>query len=595
MMRTLTFLFAVLVSFALNAQEQPKSTAQFVSEIDKKVEQLLLDFTIPGAAVAIIENGEIVLQKSYGFADTQKGIKVDANTGFNIGSISKTLAAWGVMKLVHEGKIELDAPAEKYMTRWHLPASDFDADGVTIRRLLSHTAGLSLHGYPGWSPKDILPTVEESLNGKNNGPGRVEIIMEPGTKYKYSGGGYTMLQLIIEEVSGQKFEDYMQTEILDPLGMSNSSYKIDDKIMAASALEYDNFGEEIDFELFTAQAAAGLHTTLEDFTQLAFASLYRNKDREQYAAVVPDHLIEQMMEAVPQANGLFGYGMGYQVDHVAPMVLSGHGGDNTGWHAIFRVNPETNDGFVVLTNGGRGSTICYQVYCDWVDWKRGEPLGDWCQVKPPVANKLKSIIDRRGIGNIASAYSELKENQADTYDFSEQQLNELGYYYMGKEDLEKSLAIFKLNVETFPDAFNVYDSYGEALLENGDREEAIENYRKSIKLNPGNEHGINVLKKLGAPVGDIIYEMPVEQLKILEGEYLITNRDEGLDQEWKLVFEVKNNELMANDRGYKYKLIPVGDYEFVNPDDGAKLVFDTKDQDALSVLLFGKFTFKKVK
>ena len=104
--------------------------------------------------------------------------------------------------------------------------------------MLSHTAGLSLHGYPGWSPNDELPTIEESLNGKNNGPGRVEIIMEPGTKYKYSGGGYTLLQLIIEEVTGQKFEEYVQTQILNPLGMTSSSYKIDDKIMAASSLEY---------------------------------------------------------------------------------------------------------------------------------------------------------------------------------------------------------------------------------------------------------------------------------------------------------------------------------------------------------------------
>jgi len=93
--------------------------------------------------------------------------------------------------------------------------------------LLNHTAGLSLHGYPGWSPNDKLSTIEESLDGKNNGLGRVEIIMEPGTKYKYSGGGFSILQLIIEEVTWQKFEDYMQAQILNPLGRTNSSYKID--------------------------------------------------------------------------------------------------------------------------------------------------------------------------------------------------------------------------------------------------------------------------------------------------------------------------------------------------------------------------------
>ena len=151
-----------LTSTTLAQEIQEKSIEQFVSEIEKKIPQLLHDFTVPGAAIAIIENGEIVLQKGYGFSDIEKEVKVNTKTGFNIGSISKTIAAWGVMKLVQEGKIDLDAPAEKYLSRWHLPESEFNSNEVTIRRLLSHTAGLSLHGYPGWSPNDKLPTIEES-------------------------------------------------------------------------------------------------------------------------------------------------------------------------------------------------------------------------------------------------------------------------------------------------------------------------------------------------------------------------------------------------------------------------------------------------
>ncbi|MFT7604442.1 MAG: CubicO group peptidase (beta-lactamase class C family), partial [Saprospiraceae bacterium] len=274
MTKQLMLLYVFLLPFSLIGQKKSKDIAQFVNELDQKIPQLLNDFIVPGAAIAIIENGKIILQKGYGYSDIDKKIKVNNLTGFNIASISKTVAAWGVMKLVQEGKIDLDAPAEKYLNRWHLPKSKFDADEVTIRRLLSHTAGLSLHGYPGWSPSDILPTIEESLEGKNNGPGGVEIIMEPGTKWKYSGGGYSILQLIIEEVTGEKFEVYMQGEILNPLGMTNSSYTIDEKILNASSQEYDSFGEVIDFELFTAQAAAGLHTTIEDFTKFAQASLY---------------------------------------------------------------------------------------------------------------------------------------------------------------------------------------------------------------------------------------------------------------------------------------------------------------------------------
>lgn len=592
MVKNLLFLLTLLFSITLTAQEKPKSTEQFIHEIDKKLPQLLKDYSVPGAAIAIIDNGEIILQKGYGFADMEKGGKVGTKTGFNIGSISKTIAAWGVMKLVQEGKIELDAPASTYLTRWHLPESEFDPNEVTIRRMLSHTAGLSLHGYPGWSPKDNLPTIEESLNGKNNGPGRVEIIMEPGTKYKYSGGGYTILQLIIEEVTGQNFEDYMQAQILNPLDMTNSSYKIDKKIMATSASEYGKYGEAIDFELFTAQAAAGLHTTIEDFTRFAYANLYDHKDFEKNNAVLPSTTIQQMMKPVPQATGRFGYGLGYFVETIpeTSIVMAGHRGANDGWHAIFLVDTKTNDGFIMLTNGGSGQRIYNEILYDWVFWELDVPLEDWHIAKPSIANQLKTIIDQKGIGGVATIYQELKKNQPEKYDFSESQLNDLGYFYMGKNDLEKALALFKLNVDLFPNAYNTYDSYGEALLKNGEKEKAIENYKKSINLSPWNKNAIKVLEELGIPTRDLIVTVPIEHLKLLAGEYRMTNDDKK-----KLVFKIEDRELVGNEGDYKFWLLPFGENEFVNPDSGASYLFDTTNEGAITLMLRGEYEYRKVR
>ena len=511
MIKQLILFLALLLSITLNAQKESKEVEQFVNELDQKIPQLLNDFSVPGTAIAIIENGEIILQKGYGYSNIDKETKVTTTTGFNIGSISKTIAAWGVMKLVQDGKIDLDAPAEKYLTRWRLPKSEFDSDAVTIRRLLSHTAGLSLHGYPGWSPKDKLPTIEESLNGKNNGPGRVEIIMEPGTNWKYSGGGFSILQLIIEEVTGQKFEDYMQSEILNPLGMTHSSYTIDDTILKASSLEHNNFAEVIDFELFTAQAAAGLHTTIEDFTKFALASLYENKKNSKNQQILSAATLEQMMEPAVASNG--SYGLGYQVDAIngTSMVLRGHGGANTGWHALFMVDPVSNDGFVMITNGGAGSNIYRQVFCDWIYWKTGESLGNRCNIIPSVANKMKQIIDTKGIDNIEEAYLDLKKNQADTYNFSEGQLNQLGYHYLGNAEIEYAVAIFKVNANAFPNSSNVYDSYGEALLASGEKEKAIENYLKAVELNPGSKEGIKVLKELGVDTEGLFKEITVDE------------------------------------------------------------------------------------
>ena len=573
MIKQLTLILTLLLTFTLSAQKNSKEIDQFVKELDLKIPQLLNDFIVPGTAIAIIENGEIILQKGYGYSNIEKETKVTTTTGFNIGSISKTIAAWGVMKLVQEDKIGLDEPAEKYLTRWHLPESEFDSNQVTIRRLLSHTAGLSLHGYPGWSLEDKLPTIEESLDGKNNGPGRVEIIIEPGTKWKYSGGGFSILQLIIEEVTGQKFEDYMQAEILNPLGMSNSSYTIDGNILKASSLEYNNFGNEIDFELFTAQAAAGLHTTIEDFTKFAQASLYANEDYKKHQQILSAAYLEQMMEPAPASNGI--YGLGYQVDSIqgTSMTLRGHGGANTGWHAFLMVNPVTNDGFIMVTNGGAGHNIYRQVFCDWVFWKTGESMANRCNILPSIANKLKQIIDEKGIKTIASDYAELKKNQADKYNFSEDQLNQLGYHYLSNDKVDYALAIFKLNRDTFLNSSNVYDSYGEALLKSGDKEKAIENYLKSVELNPGNDGGISVLKKLGVSTEGLFKEITVEE-KVLQtyvGKYELT-------PEFIITVTKSGNQMIAQATGQgEFEIYPKSDNVFYLKVVEAQVTFNLND------------------
>lgn len=572
-MKQVSFLLVLFISFTLCAQKDGKEIEKFVSEMDQKIPQLLNDFIVPGAAIAIIENGEIILQKGYGYSNTANGKKVTKKTGFNIGSISKTIAAWGVIKLVQEGKIDLDAPAEKYLTRWHLPESEFDANKVTIRRLLSHTAGLSLHGYPGWSPKDKLPSIKESLNGKNNGPGRVEIIMDPGAKWKYSGGGFSILQLIIEEVTEQTFEDYMQKEILDPLGMTQSSYTIDNTIMKASSQEHNNFGEVINFELFTAQAAAGLHTTIIDFTKFAQASLYAHENNKKHQQVLSADYLKQMMEPAPASDGR--YGLGYQVDSIqgTSLTLRGHGGANTGWHAFLRVNPVTNDGFIMITNGGAGHNIYRQVFCDWIYWKTGESLGNRCNILPSVANKLKQIIDDKGIGTIESDYTALKKNQSSKYNFSEDQLNQLGYHYLGNDNVDHAIAIFKVNVNAFPKSSNVYDSYGEALLKSGEKEKAIENYLKSVQLNPGNDGGIKVLNDLGVKTEGLFKELIIEEevLQSYVGTY-------ELAPEFKITIYKEGTSLKAQATGQgEFDIYPKSENVFYLKVVEAQLTFNLND------------------
>jgi CubicO group peptidase (beta-lactamase class C family) len=221
-------LFAILslVLMAFRAV-QPTQTNQTIGDpqIDAVVGQAMRAHNVPGASVAVLKNGEVVWAKGYGMADPARGIPVTPDTVFDAASIAKPVTAWGIMTLVEDGLLDLDAPIEQYLTRWHLPPSEFDHSQITIRRILSHTAGLSTDGDVGVDPKAYVPTLEEALNGAVLGMNALHIAYPPGEDYHYSSIGYTLLEIAVEEVTGETFASYMQREVLDPLGMVNSAYE----------------------------------------------------------------------------------------------------------------------------------------------------------------------------------------------------------------------------------------------------------------------------------------------------------------------------------------------------------------------------------
>jgi CubicO group peptidase (beta-lactamase class C family) len=479
------------------ASAQDKDVKTLTRTLAEKVPELLKNNMVPGAAVAIIQNGQVVFKQGYGLADVAQNKKVDIHTGFNIGSISKTVAAWGVMKLVEQGKLSLDAPIEKYLTRWHLPKTEFDAKGVTVRRLLSHTAGLSLHGYPGWGPKDKLPSIEASLSGTNNGPGKVSLIMEPGTKWKYSGGGYTISQLLIEEVSGQSFEDYMREHVLRPLGMYGSDYSLTAKVLAASATAYDNWAEVTPNPRFTAKAAAGLHTTIADFGKFVAAAVKGAKGELPGRSVISMKTVNQMMTPVAASEGR--WGLGYDVVKLpGDFVANGHGGANRGWHANFKVIPKTGDGIVVTTNGSNGQYIYRNVFCRWTQWVTSVKDDKGCESGKSIRLEMIHALKSGGIEAAIKQYHLLKKTKPTEYSFSDSQLNNLGYSLLHKHKMDEAIAMFKLNVEAYPLKPNSHDSLGEAYMLNGEKAKAIKSYQQVLVLDPKNTYAQEMLEKLAA-------------------------------------------------------------------------------------------------
>lgn len=323
------------------------------------------------AAFVLIEDGTVVFEH---FASI--GRPIDRDTLFQIASLSKWIAAWGVMTLVESGRIDLDAPVSTYLTRWQLPPSEFDNRGVTVRRLLSHTAGLTDGlGYGGFPPgQDAQPMVESLTRAADASPGAdgaVRVGIEPGSAFEYSGGGYTLLQLVVEEVSGQSFEHYMTRAVLAPLGMTRSTYRVDDTTPNVAEF-YDTEGRPAVHYRFTSLAATSLYTSSADLTRFLQAHLRGPQGEPVGRGVLTPETLDAMRRPHASQLGADIWGLGtmlYAPNNAGGFVI-GHDGDNEpAVNTAARVDPDTGNGIVVLETGNR--LLATTVAGEWLFWRTG--------------------------------------------------------------------------------------------------------------------------------------------------------------------------------------------------------------------------------
>jgi tetratricopeptide (TPR) repeat protein len=326
-------------------------------------------------------------------------------------------------------------------------------------------------------------------------------------------------------------------------------------------------------------AAGAMYSTVEDL-YVWDQALYGNQllRKENMDLLFAKH--------IPSGGGYYGYGWGIgelPLGNTGERVQTiGHGGGINGFNTQITRIPSDKSFIVLLNNTGGAplnemtSAIAAILYDKTYDLP-----------KRSVASSLADKIDKDGIPAALAYYDEIKTSS--TYYLDESEMNRTGYEFLQAGKVKEAVVVFKLNTIAFPKSSNVYDSYGEALMALGNKTEALENYKKSVKLNPGNEGAIKILKANGVKTDDLVKKVPIEYLKLLEGEYM--NVD---NKEWKIKFEITEGTLYGNDRGYRYKVLPVAEGEFVNPDDGASLVFDTKDKKAITMVLFGRAKFRKI-
>ncbi|WP_445385349.1 serine hydrolase domain-containing protein [Robiginitalea sp. IMCC44478] len=330
-------------------------------------------YKVPGISIAVVAAGKLKWAKGYGLANTQTGEKVTVATLFQAGSISKPVAALAALHLVDQGILELDTDVNDYLRDWQIPETDYTkTEKVTLRRLLTHTAGVTVHGFPGYMQKDTFPDIIAVLDGKGNTPPiRVDTI--PGSMWRYSGGGYTIMEKMVEDISGLVLEAYMGKHILPELGMENSTYQqpLGPDFTDRASAAYDSEGKIIEglWHNYPEQAAAGLWTTPSDLGRYII-------EIQEIAAGKRDGVLSGEMVSEMLNKHMGEWGLGPALLKEGDSLLFGHGGKNAGFSNNMIASAHHGNGIIVMTNADQGTSLMGEItrgISDYYQWEMASP------------------------------------------------------------------------------------------------------------------------------------------------------------------------------------------------------------------------------
>lgn len=369
-------LLAVSVSELYKTKEVKPHTSfeGFTAYLDERVPSLMEDYDIPGVNIAVVTKGKVAWSKAYGYADLEKGRKMTTDTYCRVESISKSVTAFGVMKLVQQGKIDLDKPVKQYITKWEFPNSQYAEENVTVRQLLCHTAGLPLGNiFERYSPTEEIPSLKENLSKE------ATLMQEPGVSFSYSNTGYNLLELLIEEVTNRDFAEYMKEEVLIPLGMNKSTFIWSDELEPKVPVGYDLKGNSIQPYVYPSKASGGLLASVDDIAAFAVGGM--TNDLYTNNRILTPYYLNQIYTPMTNEIGVYGlvfdsYGLGHYIENLptGKQAVS-HGGQGGGYMTHFHSVPETGDAIVILTNSQRSWPFISYILTDWAKWSGFDFVG----------------------------------------------------------------------------------------------------------------------------------------------------------------------------------------------------------------------------
>ncbi len=453
------------VSCSEDAQPSP-SGQRVIAQLDASIPELMAKARIPGLSIALIEDGKLVWKKGYGVKNVAAGGSVDENTVFEAASLTKPFFAYLVIKMAEQGEIDLDRPLHLYVPR------------DTVERLLGHPLdqpGFRLEWFNMITARHVLSHTAGTAHGGRGVP--YPLLFEPGRQFSYSADGYYYLQKVVEYLKDEPLEEIMNDRVIGPLGMTHSSLVWKEEYETTSAVGHNMLGIPSEPRKYMhAHSAASLYTTAGDYAKFVIAVL------REYAS--GDAAIREMLTPEIAVADNVTWSLGFGIEQ---LPAKGEAFFQWGDYGIFRnyitAIKGTGNGVVYLTNSFYGLGIGQEIVQKALDVREDFGLTwlGYFDYDSEFAHLLHSL-SGDSIDDIVKRYREIRARDPEA--LTEGMMNSLGYELLGAAQIEKAIAILKLNVEAHPRSANVYDSLGEAYEQNGDLALAAEYYQRALNALP---------------------------------------------------------------------------------------------------------------
>jgi CubicO group peptidase (beta-lactamase class C family) len=482
----ITICLIVHVAFAQKSRPRATLNNAAVSRLEQTIPHLMTEADIPGLSIAVIRDSKVIWTRGFGVTNSETKARVNDNTVFEAASLTKPVFAYAVLKLVDNGKLDLDTPLVKYLPGRYDVGDDPRLDQITARHVLSHTTG-----FPNWRPR---------------GDKTLKMYFSPGLRFSYSGEGFVYLSKVVEQITGESQQAFIKRTVFDPLHMKSSELVWRNEYESLKTFTHDWVGGVSGRgKPDKPNAAASLHTTANDYAKFVIAMLKGTGLKPATARLM---LTPQASVTLAGAFNLnapdaklsptVSWGLGWGLEQTQDGTAFWHWGDNGDTKAFVLAVPKQKTGLVMFANSANGLSIINEL----VESVMGNdhPSLAWLNLERYNSQPrlmLKAIL-KSDAETVLTDYRGHRAQAENKLSLTENEMNRLGYQLLRLKRIKDAIAVFTQNTVDFPQAFNTWDSLAEGYMIDGDKESAIKYYKKSLELNPDNTNAAQKLKELGA-------------------------------------------------------------------------------------------------